>query len=246
MKKLRVFSLFTAVLLLCAVLTSCNSAPKSADLCLPGLEWGQPMDDALAALDTNREALGEENVSIDEEYGGGYAILEGREAFGQESVSTILRFGGLDAGDTQLAQIIVYYPDDADMEQVLSEMKSTFGEPVEQVAVHFAFNDSISTNESTSDDANQYWAGPSLKDTLDESKQQEMREAYGASLSDEDWETFLTSPVTTAQWSTDYQSAETITPEQAEAAGIPYYHNAVVLNANHVVSINYLESQTSE
>lgn len=237
----KIFFLFITIVLF---FSSCSSAPQSVDLCLPGLEWGLPMDDVLAALDTNREALGEENVSIDEEYGGGYAILEGRQAFGQESVSTILRFGGFDAGDTQLTQIIIYYPDDTDMEQVLSEMKSTFGEPVEQVAVHFAFTDSITTNESTSDDANQYWAGPSLKDTLDESKQQEMREAYGSSLSDEDWETFLTSPVTTAQWSTDYQSAETATPEQAEAAGIPSYHNAVVLNANHVVSINYLESQS--
>ena len=63
MKKTRYLSLFTAVLLLCGILSACNSAPQSAGLCLPGLEWGQSVDEALTALGASQEELGEDFYS---------------------------------------------------------------------------------------------------------------------------------------------------------------------------------------
>lgn len=264
MKKLRVFSLFTTVLLLCAVLTSCNSAPKSADLCLPGLEWGQPMDEALKALDTSLEVLSSEDYSLDEEYGGGRVRLRGQEAFGQKSAEMILTFATdfyyidpekyADRKNGFLCEVRISYPEDADMDAVLAEMKKSFGEPAETVETYSTYEEL--PTEYTSDDHNQYWAGPAISQVVDEAHQKTLREneefaaaliptQSDSSIDDAVWENYLKTPVSTARWSDNYRND--ITEALEEQHGISTSPNMVILEGSLAFTLqdNYIDTLRS-
>lgn len=264
MKKLRIFSLFTAVLLLCAVLTSCNSAPKSADLCLPGLEWGQPMDEALKALDTSLEVLSSEDYSLDEEYGGGRVRLRGQEAFGQKSAEMILTFAAdfyyidpekyADRKNGFLCEVRISYPEDADMDAVLAEMKKSFGEPAETVETYSTYEEL--PTEYTSDDHNQYWAGPAISQVVDEAHQKTLREneefaaaliptQSDSSIGDAIWENYLKTPVSTVRWSDDYRND--ITEALEEQHGISTSPNVVILEGSLAFTLqdNYIDTLRS-
>ena len=264
MKKLRVFSLFTTVLLLCAVLTSCNSAPKSADLCLPGLEWGQPMDEALKALDTSLEALSSEDYALDEEYGGGRIRLRNREIFGQKSAEMILTFATdfyyidpekyADRKNGFLCEVRISYPEDADMDAVLAEMKKSFGEPAETVETYSTYEEL--PTEYTSDDHNQYWAGPAISQVVDEAHQKTLREneefaatliptQSDSSIDDAVWENYLKTPVSTARWSDNYRND--ITEALEEQHGISTSPNVVILEGSLAFTLqdNYIDTLRS-
>lgn len=264
MKKLRIFSLFTAVLLLCAVLTSCNSAPKSADLCLPGLEWGQPMDEALKALDTSLEVLSSEDYALDEEYGGGRVRLRDREIFGQKSVEMILTFATdfyyidpekyADRKNGFLCEVRISYPEDADMDAVLAEMKKSFGEPAETVETYSTYEEL--PTEYTSDDHNQYWAGPAISQVVDEAHQKTLREneefaaaliptQSDSSIDDAVWENYLKTPVSTARWSDNYRND--ITEALEEQHGISTSPNVVILEGSLAFTLqdNYIDTLRS-
>lgn len=264
MKKLRIFSLFTAVLLLCAVLTSCNSAPKSADLCLPGLEWGQPMDEALKALDTSLEVLSSEDYSLDEEYGGGRVRLRNREIFGQKSAEMILTFATdfyyidpekyADRKNGFLCEVRISYPEDADMDAVLAEMKKSFGEPAETVETYSTYEEL--PTEYTSDDHNQYWAGPAISQVVDEAHQKTLREneefaatliptQSDSSIDDAVWENYLKTPVSTARWSDNYRND--ITEALEEQHGISTSPNMVILEGSLAFTLqdNYIDTLRS-
>lgn len=264
MKKLRIFSLFTAVLLLCAVLTSCNSAPKSADLCLPGLEWGQPMDEALKALDTSLEVLSSEDYSLDEEYGGGRVRLRDREIFGQKSAEMILTFATdfyyidpekyADRKNGFLCEVRISYPEDADMDAVLAEMKKSFGEPAETVETYSTYEEL--PTEYTSDDHNQYWAGPAISQVVDEAHQKTLREneefaaaliptQSDSSIDDAVWENYLKTPVSTARWSDNYRND--ITEALEEQHGISTSPNMVILEGSLAFTLqdNYIDTLRS-
>lgn len=264
MKKLRIFSLFTAVLLLCAVLTSCNSAPKSADLCLPGLEWGQPMDEALKALDTSLEALSSEDYALDEEYGGGRVRLRDREIFGQKSAEMILAFATdfyyidpekyADRKNGFLCEVRISYPEDADMDAVLAEMKKSFGEPAETVETYSTYEEL--PTEYTSDDHNQYWAGPAISQVVDEAHQKTLREneefaaaliptQSDSSIDDAVWENYLKTPVSTARWSDNYRND--ITEALEEQHGISTSPNMVILEGSLAFTLqdNYIDTLRS-
>ena len=250
MKKTRYLSLFIAVLLLCGILSACNSAPQSADLCLPGLEWGQSIDDALTALGTSREDLGEDFYS--ETGGSSYALLRDQEVFGQKSAEIMLLFSSAyaSAENTEemvstLCQITISYPDDADMDAVLEEMTKSFGEPAETVETYSL--SSVSPTEYTSDNNNQYWAGPAISEAVDEAHQETLREneefsanlvptQTEASIDDTLWENYLKTPVSTARWSTNYVSpTKALVSEEEwerlqEEMGFIEYPNTVVLD----------------
>ena len=251
MKKTRYLSLFTAVLLLCGILSACNSAPQSAGLCLPGLEWGQSVDEALTALGASQEELGEDFYS--ETGGSSYAILRDQEVFGQKSAEIMLLFGSAYASpeNTQetvstLTQVTISYPDDADMDAVLAEMKKSFGEPAETVETYSTY-DELPT-EYTSDDNNQYWAGPAIREAVDGEHQKTLRETeefaaalgmpeeYDTAIDDAIWKNYLKTPVSTARWSTNYVSptkalvSEEEWEQLQEEMGFIEYPNTVVLD----------------
>lgn len=251
MKKLRIFSLLASLLLVCGLLSSCVSAPQEAgaQLCLPGLEWGQPMDEALKALDTSLEALSSEDYALDEEYGGGRVRLRDREIFGQKSAEMILTFAAdfyyidpekyADRKNGFLCEVRISYPEDADMDAVLAEMKKSFGEPAETVETYSTYEEL--PTEYTSDDHNQYWAGPAISQVVDEAHQKTLREneefaaaliptQSDSSIGDAIWENYLKTPVSTVRWSDDYRND--ITEALEEQHGISTSPNVVILEGS--------------
>lgn len=266
MKKLRIFSLLASLLLVCGLLSSCGSAPQEAgaQLCLPGLEWGQPMDEALKALDTSLEALSSEDYALDEEYGGGRVRLRDREIFGQKSAEMILTFATdfyyidpekyADRKNGFLCEVRISYPEDADMDAVLAEMKKSFGEPAETVETYSTYEEL--PTEYTSDDHNQYWAGPAISQVVDEAHQKTLREneefaaaliptQSDSSIDDAVWENYLKTPVSTARWSDDYRND--ITEALEEQHGISTSPNMVILEGSLAFTLqdNYIDTLRS-
>ena len=266
MKKLRIFSLLASLLLVCGLLSSCVSAPQEAgaQLCLPGLEWGQPMDEALKALDTSLEALSSEDYALDEEYGGGRVRLRDREIFGQKSAEMILTFAAdfyyidpekyADRKNGFLCEVRISYPEDADMDAVLAEMKKSFGEPAETVETYSTYEEL--PTEYTSDDHNQYWAGPAISQVVDEAHQKTLREneefaaaliptQSDSSIDDAIWENYLKTPVSTVRWSDDYRND--ITEALEEQHGISTSPNVVILEGSLAFTLqdNYIDTLRS-
>ncbi len=266
MKKLRIFSLLASLLLVCGLLSSCVSAPQEAgaQLCLPGLEWGQPMDEALKALDTSLEALSSEDYALDEEYGGGRVRLRDREIFGQKSAEMILTFAAdfyyidpekyADRKNGFLCEVRISYPEDADMDAVLAEMKKSFGEPAETVETYSTYEEL--PTEYTSDDHNQYWAGPAISQVVDEAHQKTLREneefaaaliptQSDSSIGDAIWENYLKTPVSTVRWSDDYRND--ITEALEEQHGISTSPNVVILEGSLAFTLqdNYIDTLRS-
>ena len=266
MKKLRIFSLLASLLLVCGLLSSCGSAPQGAgaQLCLPGLEWGQPMDEALKALDTSLEALSPEDYALDEEYGGGRVRLRGQEAFGQKSAEMILTFATdfyyidpekyADRKNGFLCEVRISYPEDADMDAVLAEMKKSFGEPAETVETYSTYEEL--PTEYTSDDHNQYWAGPAISQVVDEAHQKTLREneefaaaliptQSDSSIGDAIWENYLKTPVSTVRWSDNYRND--ITEALEEQHGISTSPNMVILEGSLAFTLqdNYIDTLRS-
>ena len=266
MKKLRIFSLLASLLLVCGWLSSCVSAPQEAgaQLCLPGLEWGQPMDEALKALDTSLVALSSEDYALDEEYGGGRVRLRDREIFGQKSAEMILTFATdfyyidpekyADRKNGFLCEVRISYPEDADMDAVLAEMKKSFGEPAETVETYSTYEEL--PTEYTSDDHNQYWAGPAISQVVDEAHQKTLREneefaaaliptQSDSSIDDAIWENYLKTPVSTARWSDNYRND--ITEALEEQHGISTSPNMVILEGSLAFTLqdNYIDTLRS-
>lgn len=266
MKKLRIFSLLASLLLVCGLLSSCVSAPQEAgaQLCLPGLEWGQPMDEALKALDTSLEALSSEDYALDEEYGGGRVRLRDREIFGQKSAEMILTFATdfyyidpekyADRKNGFLCEVRISYPEDADMDAVLAEMKKSFGEPAETVEI-YSINKELPI-EWDSNDHNQYWAGPAISQVVDEAHQKTLREneefaaaliptQSDSSIDDAIWENYLKTPVSTVRWSDNYRND--ITEALEEQHGISTSPNMVILEGSLAFTLqdNYIDTLRS-
>ncbi len=263
MKKLRIFSLLASLLLVCGLLSSCGQG-AGAQLCLPGLEWGQPMDEALKALDTSLEALSSEDYALDEEYGGGRVRLRDREIFGQKSAEMILTFATdfyyidpekyADRKNGFLCEVRISYPEDADMDAVLAEMKKSFGEPAETVETYSTYEEL--PTEYTSDDHNQYWAGPAISQVVDEAHQKTLREneefaaaliptQSDSSIDDAIWENYLKTPVSTVRWSDDYRND--ITEALEEQHGISTSPNMVILEGSLAFTLqdNYIDTLRS-
>lgn len=263
MKKLRIFSLLASLLLVCGLLSSCGQG-AGAQLCLPGLEWGQPMDEALKALDTSLEALSSEDYALDEEYGGGRVRLRDREIFGQKSAEMILTFAAdfyyidpekyADRKNGFLCEVRISYPEDADMDAVLAEMKKSFGEPAETVETYSTYEEL--PTEYTSDDHNQYWAGPAISQVVDEAHQKTLREneefaaaliptQSDSSIDDAVWENYLKTPVSTARWSDNYRND--ITEALEEQHGISTSPNMVILEGSLAFTLqdNYIDTLRS-
>lgn len=263
MKKLRIFSLLASLLLICGLLSSCGQG-AGAQLCLPGLEWGQPMDEALKALDTSLEALSSEDYALDEEYGGGRVRLRDREIFGQKSAEMILTFAAdfyyidpekyADRKNGFLCEVRISYPEAADMDAVLAEMKKSFGEPAETVETYSTYEEL--PTEYTSDDHNQYWAGPAISQVLDEAHQKTLREneefaaaliptQSDSSIGDAIWENYLKTPVSTVRWSDDYRND--ITEALEEQHGISTSPNVVILEGSLAFTLqdNYIDTLRS-
>ena len=118
----------------------------------------------------------------------------------------------------------IHYPQNSDMDKVLSEMKKNLGESREKV-IFYLYSKSPTTETCISDNTNQYWAGVSLDNRLSE----EDMKKVGISPEMASGRYF-----TRAQWSTDYQDTPSINGEN-KLSETP---NVVILDARYLSEIN--------
>lgn len=227
MKKLRLF-IFLAVLCVAAAafyfimlpsLTASTLQTQSDSLCLPQAKWDSSIDDTLAAFGATREELGDDFYPSGY-YGGGYAIVKGKTVFGVESTELLLNFQQTEDKAGSLIYVAIHYPEDADMETVLSEMKKAYGEPAEDGS--FQRYGELDSIKVTSDPSNRYWLGVEASQFLTP----EEKEALGYYFGD----IYLT----TAQWSTDYHLGPSASGE-SQLSDTP---NVVVLDARHAADVD--------
>ena len=226
MKSLRKFFLFIGVVLICTFLSSCSSSlfeTESDSLCLPNVEWGSSIDDTLAAFDATREELGEDFYASGD-YGNGYAILKDKTVFGVECTDMLLSFELTADKSGSLIYAAIHYPENADMDKVLAEMKKNFGESEEEI-IFFPYSKNWKSGKLVSDSINQYWAGVSLADRLSEDEM----EKVGVSPYINFGYYF-----TRARWSTDYQDDPSANGEN-KLSETP---NVVILDARYLSEIN--------
>lgn len=228
-------TLLTAALL---CLSACTQAETKADPAIPDMAWGGSVSDTLKALDTDTATLGEQAV-LDEATGAGNAVVMGAELFGQKTEGVVLGFDGTEDGKGAFRQAVLYYPDNADMEKVLDELKKQYGEPAKSLSL----TDSTGNTETlTTADGHQYWGGEAIGNKLDDSQKKALREKLDSSkpdivkgLDDSQWESYLKNPSVTVHWSTDFQSVLEQNAAEKLPESIKTSKNAVVLNARYLL-----------
>ena len=239
-KAVKRLTLLFAMLLTVSFLSSCNNSPQqleSDSLCLPNVEWGSSIDDTLSAFDATREKLGEDFYASGN-YGNGYAILKNETVFGVECTDMLLSFELTADKSGSLIYAAIHYPQNADMDKVLAEMKKNFGESEKKV-IFYLYSKSQTTETCVSDDTNQYWAGVSLDNRLSE---EDMKKVGMAP------EMASGRYFTRARWSTDYQDDPSANGEN-KLSETP---NVVILDARYLSEINnklnpvVIDSPTSE
>ena len=234
------WTLLLAMLLTVTFLSSCSSSlfeTESDSLCLPNVEWGSSIDDTLSAFDTTREKLGEDFYASGN-YGNGYAILKDETVFGVECTDMLLSFELTADKSGSLIYAAIHYPQNADMDKVLAEMKKNFGESEEEI-IFFPYSKSWGSGKFVSDSINQYWAGMSLTDRLSEDEMKKVGVSpyinFGYYF-------------TRARWSKDYQDNPSANGEN-KLSETP---NVVILDARYLSEINnklnpvVIDSPTSE
>lgn len=241
MKKSKWTAMILGTLLTASLLcfSACNpQQTEEQDPSIPDMAWGGSVSDTLKALDTDTAALGEQAV-LDEATGAGNAVVMGAELFGQKTEGVVLGFDGTEDGKGAFRQAVLYYPDNADMEKVLDELKKQYGEPAKSLSL----TDSTGNTETlTTADGHQYWGGEAIGNKLDDSQKKALREKLDSSkpdivkgLDDSQWESYLKNPSVTVHWSTDFQSVLEQNAAEKLPDSIKTSKNAVVLNARYLL-----------
>ena len=230
-------TLLLAMLLTVSFLSSCNNSPQqleSDSLCLPNVEWGSSIDDTLAAFDTTREELGD-NFVLSGNYGSGHAVMKDCTVFGQKSTDMLLNFYQSEDKGGSLAYVSIHYPKDADMDKVLAEMKSAYGDPEE--SIEFCEFSSVSLKEYTSDDANQYWGGRLLEDFVSGSDKEALQKYGNFPENSMALKFYLSNPAVMVSWSTNYPNAAIETNAVAGEEKLSDTPNVVILDARVVYDV---------
>lgn len=234
MKAYRKIAAFLAAAVMGCLFGCASGNGESNSPSLPNAQWGGSIEEVLEDLGTSREALGENLTVYDEATGSAAALLENQEVFGQKSEGLILFFAGTKDGKGAFYRAEVYYPDEADMKGVRTEMEKAFGKPDEAVTL---YEEAGKPRVMTTGEENQYWQGPLLQDALDDSQQIALRQDLIAGrpeslsgMSDSQWESYLKNPAIWAGCYTNYQSP--LEQYAAEAGPWTEYRNAVILDAS--------------
>ena len=130
MKK-RVFAI-TLFLVLTIILCSCGGKEGDGSLEFPKTKWGMTRAEVLEAYDMEREDASEWQ---DDGYGTTFAV-EGQKLFGEETGRIRFEFLDIGSGTQQLCAVSVEYPDDADMNRVLKNMRKEYGDTVPEITMY--------------------------------------------------------------------------------------------------------------
>lgn len=212
MKK-RILSIFI-ILCMTLSLVSCMRSETNAYLEYPDLTWGMSPEEVLEIFDIQEEDIVNHQVSMrSESY-----LLSDVEFFGEKSFRLSFDFldmtyspdfpeGGEVGGDCGLIGILVYYPDDADMDNVFRNMKQAYGETVPEVYEYDTApidRDSLREEPTEESDVLKLWAGPKLSEVISDELSQQYRDIwkpYKTGLNDENWDAFRENGrLVTATW----------------------------------------------
>lgn len=128
MKK-RNWSFFCALVGLALLLTAC-AAPVQGEgrlLEFPKTSWEMTPEEVMAAYGVSQDAV----TTSDSGEQPAFAI-EQLECFGETTSHAVFSFQEDDAGVLRLVNVLLVYPDEADMAQVKAQLTSTYGSSVQQ------------------------------------------------------------------------------------------------------------------
>lgn len=228
MKK-TVFLIF--VLLISLSLFSCSKKEGTDSLEFPKTIWGMSPDDVLDSYGITKEGTSSYN-----EAGRGIAFrIDGYSLFGEESSYIIFNFIDFaDNGTRSLCNVRAFYPESADMEHVLAEMKKAYGQTVPSVISYdlYQMYDELQERSYTESEQLKIWAKSPVIDMIPENE----LEDYGVL-----WE-FFQPRLKEDNWTDFFQNARTVTviwQDKEEGKSLDF-------NAYNLLVYNELKSRLSE
>lgn len=163
LRKVLILSTVTAVLL-----CGCGRE-KNEYFELENTPWGMTMEETLKAYGI--ENTGDVMV-VEGKYSQDFVLEDGREIFGVKTER--ITFDFLDvtvSGNTpRLSQIVIDYPADTDMNEVIKEMKKSFGDTTDKVIYYpigeSLINDTVSPLEFEADEKLTLWESKTVAEAV--------------------------------------------------------------------------------
>ena len=144
------------------LLPSCNKVKHNENYEFPKTTWNMNVKDVLQAYDADEEDI----KYSDEKY---TLIIENQEVFGEKGAEITFQFSDLRKTNPTLTQIEVMYPDDANMNKILKNMKSMYG-AVSSKVNFFGYYNIIETQflESSCEETEhlKLWSSTLIKDKI--------------------------------------------------------------------------------
>lgn len=185
MKKYIIAVLFTSV-----ALCSCGKNDKDVDLVFPKTTWNMGKEEIMDALELTEADIhdyGQDDV----------LAIEGYELFGEPAASVNFQFYDYgNDGVRELSQVLVTYPNDADMEHVLEEMQKAYGAPDPDVTFYYPYSalESLTAYETKEPDSVKNWARESVAELIPAEEMDDFRKAwkyYQYGLNEENWDQYI-------------------------------------------------------
>ncbi len=219
MKKKLPIIVFIAAIVLCA----CGKKQEDNSLNFPKTTWEMGMDEVMSAWGAKKE----DTKHFKSDDLGSMFTLEGQELFGEQTELINFQFYDFAGGGTQeFCYVQVTYPDDADMDQVLTEMKKAYGEPHEGITFYIPYMILEELKEFQPEDPDKIksWALDRVSDLIDKEKladYQKPWEAFQQGIDQDHWDTFINNTWTVrVSWITDAEWNRL----EFDATGMKIYH----------------------
>lgn len=180
----------TAVLFLSVALCSCGKEDKNMNLVFPKTTWNMSQEEIMDAWELTESDIydfGQNDV----------LITDGHELFGEPTTSINFQFYDYgNDGVYELSQVLVTYPNDADMEHVLKEMQKAYGAPDPNVTFYYPYSalEVLTPYEAKDPDSVKNWARESVATLIPAEETDDFRKAweyYQYGLNEENWDKYI-------------------------------------------------------
>lgn len=185
MKKFAFIIMVATIILLC----SCSNKSVSDNLQFQKTTWGMSMVEALDAYGITKEDTSyydQDNAFGIKEY----------ELFGEKTDLIMFSFSNFQKETPKLVAVKVTYPEGADMEKVLKEMRKVYGETVSEISIFdpFLITDKLSERKFAESEHLKLWVSTkSVLQSIPEKNTEnckELWEKYRKGLTDETWDIY--------------------------------------------------------
>lgn len=191
MKKIQASGVILAGIFIFSGLAGCSSN-KTENLEVMGLKWGSSEQEMMKILDKEESAF-----EIEEGKRSSVYYLNGVEVFGEKTKRVQMEFLDFkNDGKQQLARVVLFYPENADMSKVLETMTKNYGTPLERMTVCVSGALSTDTEERYSSDHYKMWGEMPAGDYIEEKESEDYQQffstqtTYYEGISNETWEEF--------------------------------------------------------